>query len=110
MDRKKCTKKSNFLATVASEKRIFASKISRVVTQLICISRQKKKRATFHASLSCMKKFIIETMNLDYKANGGLSLPDGTRSGIWIVVVSSHESSELLLASDRLLRRGSFFL
>ena len=44
MDRKKCTKKSNFLATVASEKRIFASKISRVVTQLICISRQKKAR------------------------------------------------------------------
>lgn len=37
----KVHQKSNFLATVASEKRIFTSKISRVVTQLICISRQK---------------------------------------------------------------------
>ena len=53
----KVHQKSNFLATVASEKRIFTSKISRVVTQLICISRQKKAR-----HFPC-QPFVYEKLN-----------------------------------------------
>ena len=106
MDRKKCTEKSNFLATVASEKRIFTRQnISRRDTTHMYLSPPQKSAPPSMPAFREGTK-LIETINLDYKANGGLSLPDGTRSGIWIVDVSS----ELLLASNRLLRRGSFFL